>query len=356
MARRLVRRPFFSVVVVARDAEPHLVRTLESVLNQGFDDLQLVIADCASRDRTASICRRAAERDIRVDVLEFDDDDRAAAFDGALEKARGRYVLVLGQSDWLAPNALGRLHALIEQHDLQLAIMALSLDEDAANGERSSHRLSFDVAPTSSADEFRDAASPFLADGIFAVLKGKVLDADRIEELGLRMQLCGSDVAYLATYLEEVARVGVADEAVYHMAKGEPARPFTMAAYEQCEHTHACLLELLVAWRREHDARLVTAVHRLHLRELISCIEGVCGQHGISSIERNARVRDMIEAPSTRATITVLGTTSREFGFMYGPIVRKNVMACCLSARLALLARISHLPFASTGCTSLSCA
>ena len=64
----------------------------------------------------------------------------------------------------------------------------------------------------------------------------------------------------------------------------------------------------------------------------------------------------MIEAPSTRASVAVLGDTSREFGFIYGSIVRKNVTASCLSARLSILARISHLPFAARTGVMLSCA
>lgn len=352
----MVKRPFFSVVVITHDAEPHMVRTLESVLGQDFDDVQLIVADCASRDRTVDICRRAAERDIRVDVVELDDADRNAAFDRALEAARGRFVLVMGQDDWLAPHALGRLASLIGENDLQLAILALSLDKDSASGERSSHRLSFDVEPTRTADAFRDEAHLFLADGIFNMLRGKAFDIDRAEELGLRMQLSGSDVAYLSAFLEGVERVGVADRSVCHMKQGECDGPFDMSSYKRCELVHSRLLNLIGSWQREHDQQLVAAVHRLHLRALIACIEGVCATHEISSIERNARVRDIVEAPSTRATIEALEDSSREFGFMYGSIARKNVMACCLGARFSVLARISHLPFATPAGFSANCA
>ena len=121
MARRMVKRPFISVIVLAHDAERHVLRTLESVLDQDFDDVQLVVCDCASHDRTAAICRRCAEREIRLDVIELEDTNRSLAFDRALGVARGRYVLVLGQNDWLAPRALEHLHALLIERDLELA-------------------------------------------------------------------------------------------------------------------------------------------------------------------------------------------------------------------------------------------
>lgn len=352
----MVKRPMVSVVVVTHDAERHIVRTIDSVLNQSFSSVQLVIADCASRDRTASICQRVSERDIRLDVLVFDEPDRSMAFDRAVDAARGRYVLVLGQEDWLAPGALEQLDRAVHAHDLQLALPALSIDEDAASGERSSRRLSFEVPPTDSAEAFRSQAHLFVGEGVFSMVRGKLFDADRLRALGLRMSLLGGDVAFLAAYLEEVERVGVVDAALYHLPQRAISRAFSMVAYERCECDHRRFLELIDAWHRGHDEQLVLAVHRLHLRELIACIEGVCASRGISTIERNDRVRDMLRAPSTRATVSVLGDESREFGFIFGPIARGNVVACCLSARLSALVPISHLHLAARGSLVPICA
>ena len=119
--------------------------------------------------------------------------------------------------------------------------------------------------------------------------------------------------------------------------------------YLERERDHERMLELACAWHREHDGELMRAIHQLHMRQVIASIEQVCSLRGISSIERSERVRDIVEAPSTRASIEVLGETSREFGFMYASIVRKNVAGCCLSARFAQLARISRLPIAHGG-------
>lgn len=354
MARRTVKRPFITVVVVAHNAEHHIVRTLESVLDQGFDDVQLVVADCASDDGTASICRRAAERDIRLDVIELEDSDAPAAFDRALEEARAPYILPLGQNDWLAPHALSSLYDALHDGSWQLALLSLSVDQDFDTGERSSHLLSFEVSPARTEDEVHDQAALFIADGLLTSVRGKVLDRDRSERLGLRMSLCGDEAAYLASYLEDVSRACVVNEAVCHVAQRNPIEDFDMELYRQCERNHARFLQLLASWHREQDDALVTAVHRLHLRELITCIEGVCALKGISTIERNALVRDMIDASSTRGSVAVLGDASRELGFMYGPIARGSVMACCLSARFASLARVSHLPFAMRMGVSLS--
>lgn len=349
MVRRAVRRPFATVVLVVRDAETHIVRALESVLNQDFDDIQVVVSDHASHDRTCSMCRNIAERDIRLDVVENDSSDFSQAFDAAIAAARGRYVLPMAQDDWLAPGSLAKLAEAVEAYDLQLAIMALSLDEQVGAGERASHVLRFSVEPTDSAAAFRDETPLFVREGVLGFLKAKLFDRDRIDELGLRMSLQGSQTAFLMSYIEGVERAGCVEDALYHAALGEVGQVVEATTYQERERDHGRMLELACAWHREHDGELMRAIHQLHMRQVIASIEQVCALRGISSIERSERVRDIVEAPSTRASIEVLGETSREFGFMYASIVRKNVAGCCLSARFAQLARISRLPIAHGG-------
>lgn len=345
MAHRMVKRPAISVIVITRDAEAHIVRALESVLDQGFNDVQVVVADRGSRDRTVSICQRVAERDIRLDVLELGLMEYAPALDAAFEAARGRYLMVLGQADWLAPASLEHLLHAVTEYKLQLAIPIFSFDEGAETGNPISHRLRFTLAPTASAEEFREEAHRFVADGVLGSLRGLLIDGDYAALRGIRMKVCGTELSYLKRYLSEVERVASVDGVVFHLARRDFQRSFDMALYDCCERKHEMLLDLARVWHRERDERLLIAIHRLHLHEVISCIEGVCAMRGISTIERNDRVRDMISTASIRTTLAELEGSSREFGLMYAAMVRGSVQACCLNARLASLARFSHVPF-----------
>ena len=344
MVRRAVRRPFVTVVVVSQNAEAHIVRALESVLSQDFDSIQLVVSDRASSDRTVAICERIAEREIRLDVVQNASEDFAQAFDAGIAQARGEYVLVMGQDDWLAPGAVAALQSQAAARDLQLAIMALSVDERERAGERTSHVLRFSTPAAESAAAFRDEAPLFIREGMFSFVKGKLFMRDRIDELGLRMSLLASQTAFVAAYAEEVERAAAVEDALYHMSA--ESAPFTeVVAFADYERDHERMLRLASSWRRERDEELIQAIYLLHMRHIVSCIEHTCTLRGISSIERTARVRDIIEAASTRATVDALGKDGREFGFMYASIARKNAAGCCLSARFLQLARLSRLPF-----------
>lgn len=350
MSRRAAKQPFVSVVMAVRDAERHISRAVDSVLTQDCPDIQLVVADRASRDGTLRILNGIAEREIALDVIACDDADGDAALDAAVAAARGRYVLVMEQDDWLAPHALAALAALtraLAAGDLELGIMALSIDTYVGHGERISQMLDVPLSATSSSAAFRAAAAPLIEEGMLSLLKGKALLRSRIDALGLRMALCASQVSYLASYLEDVARVAVVPEAVYHAtAVPEGAELAGGAGLARRERDHGRLLDLIASWHMEDDRTLSGAVHRLHLRQIVAAIERIVLARGISSIERTERVRDILEAPSTQRTIQALDKGKGPVGLMYRLVARRNVMGCCLGAHIGKLARVSHLPLA----------
>lgn len=345
VSRRAAKQPLVSVVMTTRNAEQHIGRAVESVLSQGSTDIQLLVADRGSTDGTVRILEGIAEREISLDVLNLGDADEEAALDAAIAASRGRYILVMGQNDWFAPHALEALAQALAASELEMGIMALSIDTYLGHGERVSQVLDVPLAPTSSASEFRHGAAPLIEQGLFSVLRGKALLHARIDDLGLRMALCKSQVSFLAAYLEDVARVAVVSDAVYHAtAAGESLAAPGGLAYAHREREHERLLELVSYWHLEDDHDLVIAVHRLHLRQIVASIERIVLARGISSIERTERVRDILEAPGTQRTIEALDKARGPAGLMYRWVARRNVMGCCLGARISKLAYASRLP------------
>ena len=69
---------------------------------------------------------------------------------------------------------------------------------------------------------------------------------------------------------------------------------------------------------------------------LVACIENLClSPHGVSSIERSARLRDMLEASRTRQMAAALSDNHRGLGLLFGPIARAKPTRCVLYTHLA---------------------
>jgi glycosyltransferase involved in cell wall biosynthesis len=105
--RSLKPSPTVSVAIPVFNGADFLADAIESVLNQSFDDLELVICDNASTDRTPEICREYAGRDRRVRYFRNDRNLGAVPnFNRAVAHARGPYFKWLAHDDRLAPSYL----------------------------------------------------------------------------------------------------------------------------------------------------------------------------------------------------------------------------------------------------------
>jgi len=88
-----------SVIVPAYNAENFISETLDSVLSQTYENLEVIVVDDGSRDLTAAIVKNAARRDRRVKLLRQCNLGVAAARNLAIAKASGQYIAPLDADD-----------------------------------------------------------------------------------------------------------------------------------------------------------------------------------------------------------------------------------------------------------------
>jgi glycosyltransferase involved in cell wall biosynthesis len=107
--------PFVSVLMTAYNREKYIAEAIESVLVQTFKDLELIIVDDCSKDRTVEIARRYG-KDPRVCIYvnernlgDYPNRNRAA------ELARGRYLKYLDADDVMYPHCLETMTQQMER-------------------------------------------------------------------------------------------------------------------------------------------------------------------------------------------------------------------------------------------------
>lgn len=82
-----------TVVIPARDEERAIAACVQSVLEQNYRNLQVIVVDGASRDRTAAIVRELAARDLRVELLTNPNSVIPVSLNLALAAARGLWLV-----------------------------------------------------------------------------------------------------------------------------------------------------------------------------------------------------------------------------------------------------------------------
>ena len=137
--------PFFSIVMATFNAGRHLGRALGSVLEQDFADWEVLLQDGASNDNTLAIA--SASGDSRVRIESKPDHGVYHAWNRAIGRAKGEWMLFLGADDFLVEQTvLGRcaalLHACKKEIVFAYGLLAIGKEEGvSAMVDRSRHEV-----------------------------------------------------------------------------------------------------------------------------------------------------------------------------------------------------------------------
>lgn len=94
-----------SVVIPVYNVDKYLRQCLDSVIGQTYGNLEILVVDDGSTDKSAIICDEYAAKDNRIRVFHTANHGLSAARNYALDKAAGDYIAFLDSDDWLEPDA-----------------------------------------------------------------------------------------------------------------------------------------------------------------------------------------------------------------------------------------------------------
>lgn len=101
--------PKVSIIVPVYNAEKYLGWCINSILNQSFRDIELLLVDDGSTDGSQQICQNYAELDKRVRVIEKENGGVSSARNLGMENAQGEYIQFVDSDDVIAPHMTERL-------------------------------------------------------------------------------------------------------------------------------------------------------------------------------------------------------------------------------------------------------
>jgi len=105
-------KPLVSILIPAYNAEAWIAETIESALQQTWENKEIIVVDDGSKDRTFDAARKFAVRGVRV--IQQENQGAAAARNKAFWLSRGSYIQWLDADDLLSPEKISRQMAVAE--------------------------------------------------------------------------------------------------------------------------------------------------------------------------------------------------------------------------------------------------
>ena len=109
-----------SVIVPVYNVEQYLDRCVQSIVDQTYKNLEIILVDDGSPDSSGAICDAWAEKDSRIRVIHQSNAGGGAARNAALDIAGGTFVGMVDSDDYIEPHMYEHLHSLMTE-DVDIA-------------------------------------------------------------------------------------------------------------------------------------------------------------------------------------------------------------------------------------------
>ena len=122
-------KKLISVFVPAYKTEKYIRQCVDSILNQTYKNLEIILVDDGSPDKCPEICDAYAKQDDRIIVIHQDNAGVSAARNKALDICRGDYISFVDSDDWLEPETYDSVMQAIHQHNVDVVLFAANVIE-----------------------------------------------------------------------------------------------------------------------------------------------------------------------------------------------------------------------------------
>ena len=112
-----MEKPLISVIIPVYNTETYLDKCIRSVLAQDYGNLELILVDDGSTDRSGPMMDDLAEQDSRIVVIHKKNGGQSSARNVGLDRAKGEYISFVDSDDHVTPDYLTYLLSLFPEDD-----------------------------------------------------------------------------------------------------------------------------------------------------------------------------------------------------------------------------------------------
>jgi glycosyltransferase involved in cell wall biosynthesis len=116
-----VKNALISVIVPIYKVEPYIHKCIDSILDQNYHNIEIILVDDGSPDRCGEICDEYASKDSRIRVIHKENGGLSDARNAALNVFKGKYVTFIDSDDFVSKNYISYLYDLISTNEAEIS-------------------------------------------------------------------------------------------------------------------------------------------------------------------------------------------------------------------------------------------
>lgn len=111
-----------SVIVPVYQVRDYIQECIESIRNQIYKNIEIIIVDDGSTDGSDKLCDQEAKKDSRIRVIHQNNQGLSMARNIGITNAKGEYIALVDSDDYVNINYLNNLYALLKKYNADIAV------------------------------------------------------------------------------------------------------------------------------------------------------------------------------------------------------------------------------------------
>jgi len=120
-SKTTIEQPLVSVIVPVYNVEAYLRRCVNCIIVQTYTNLEIILIDDGSPDKSGELCDQLAIEDSRIKVIHQENEGLSGARNSGIDVANGLYIAFVDSDDWLHTRYIELLANVLTLHDTDLS-------------------------------------------------------------------------------------------------------------------------------------------------------------------------------------------------------------------------------------------
>lgn len=207
-----MKNELVSVIVPIYNAERYIKRCIDSLINQTYDNLEIIIVNDGSYDKSKYICENYAKKDARIKLINKENEGVSIARNLGISHATGEYIMFVDADDYLDSCAIEKLISLLKTYSVDIVKMNYTNFYD--NGKTLINKMNFDAKYINSViSNNNNSLEDIIAETYFLnVIWGQLIKTELVKNIKFNRDLIyGEDLLFNYQLLNKTNKIYITD-------------------------------------------------------------------------------------------------------------------------------------------------
>jgi glycosyltransferase involved in cell wall biosynthesis len=194
-----------SVIVPVYNVELYIERCIESIINQTYKNLEIILVNDGSKDDSGKICDLYAQKDSRIKVIHQINKGLSGARNSGMQYSTGDFIAYVDSDDWLELDMYNDLMNLINENNLEI----IECDIQRTTHEKIEKNSKLLI------ENNEQAALRILENKSFSVFR-RIYKKELIENIPFKENFVYEDMMFTSELLCKINNIGYFNKAYYN--------------------------------------------------------------------------------------------------------------------------------------------